>query len=128
MADHLDDNELWALRRLAPHADRLIDDAVPVDVPRALRRGRRRSATRAATVGVAAVLALAAVTFIPASLTAPPVAGRPSRVPRAAAMTVAWLGSGSLFAWSAWKLPLSFAIDTGAPISVPVGPETLVEV
>lgn len=43
------------------------------------------------------------------------VAGRPSRVPRAAAMTVAWLGSGSLFAWSAWKLPLSFAIDTGAP-------------
>jgi hypothetical protein len=43
------------------------------------------------------------------------VAGRPAAVPRSAAMTVAWLGSGSLFAWSAWKLPLSAVVDTGAP-------------
>ena len=43
------------------------------------------------------------------------VAGRPTRAPLWIAMTVAWLGSGSLFAWSAWKLPLSFVIDTGAP-------------
>ena len=44
------------------------------------------------------------------------VAGRPSRMPRAATMMVAWLGSGSLFAWSAWKLPLSSVVDTGAPV------------
>ena len=43
------------------------------------------------------------------------VAGRPSPAPRWVAMTAAWLGSGSLFAWSAWKLPLSAFIDTGAP-------------
>ena len=44
------------------------------------------------------------------------VAGRPSSAPRWIAMTVAWLGSGSLFAWSAWKLPLSSLVDTGAPV------------
>lgn len=44
------------------------------------------------------------------------VAGRPPQASRGVAMTVAWLGSGSLFAWSAWKLPLSFFIDTGAPV------------
>ena len=43
------------------------------------------------------------------------VTGRPSSAPRWIAMTVAWLGSGSLFAWSAWKLPLSSLVDTGAP-------------
>jgi hypothetical protein len=43
------------------------------------------------------------------------VAGRPASGPRWVAMTVAWLGSGSLFAWSAWKLPLSAVVDTGAP-------------
>jgi hypothetical protein len=43
------------------------------------------------------------------------VAGRPASAPRWVAMIVAWLGSGSLFAWSAWKLPLSAVVDTGAP-------------
>jgi len=44
------------------------------------------------------------------------VGGRPSLMPRWIAMTVAWLGSGSLFAWSAWKLPLRSLVDTGAPV------------
>lgn len=43
------------------------------------------------------------------------VAGRPAGWPRWPALAVAWLGSGSLFAWGAWKLPLSLAVDTGAP-------------
>jgi hypothetical protein len=43
------------------------------------------------------------------------VAGRPASAPRWVPMIVAWLGSGSLFAWSAWKLPLSAVVDTGAP-------------
>ncbi len=42
-------------------------------------------------------------------------AGRPGRAPRLPFLTLAWLGSGSLFAWSAWKLPLSFVVDGTGP-------------
>lgn len=44
------------------------------------------------------------------------VAGHPSGSPRWVVLTAAWLGSGSLFAWSAWKLPLGFFVDTGVPV------------
>lgn len=44
------------------------------------------------------------------------VLGRPVGTPRAPALALVWLGSGSLLAWSAWKLPVSFLVDTaGAP-------------
>jgi hypothetical protein len=43
------------------------------------------------------------------------VAGRPADLSRSVVMTVAWLGSGSLFAWNAWKLPLTFVADLGTP-------------
>ena len=41
--------------------------------------------------------------------------GRPAHWPRWVPMTVAWLGSGSLFAWSAWKLPLMLYVAAAEP-------------
>jgi hypothetical protein len=46
------------------------------------------------------------------------VSGRPARLPRSAAVSLAWLGSGSLFAWSAWKLPLTPFVDVSEPWGV----------
>ncbi|MFG2894778.1 hypothetical protein [Streptomyces sp. NPDC048248] len=48
------------------------------------------------------------------------VRGRPARVPRWGPMVLGWLGSGSLFAWSGWKLPftlyLAFALPADAAL------------
>ncbi|MET8011187.1 hypothetical protein ABZU86_01250 [Streptomyces sp. NPDC005271] len=41
--------------------------------------------------------------------------GRPARVPRWAALSVGWLGSGSLFAWSGWKLPFTLYVALANP-------------
>lgn len=43
------------------------------------------------------------------------VVGRPAHWPRWIPMAVAWLGSGSLFAWSAWKLPLMLYVAAAEP-------------
>ncbi|MBC3989898.1 hypothetical protein H8N00_13630 [Streptomyces sp. AC563] len=49
------------------------------------------------------------------------VRGRPARLPRWVPMALGWLGSGSLFAWSGWKLPftLYLAIARPADASLP---------
>ncbi|ANP48921.1 hypothetical protein J2Z21_002513 [Streptomyces griseochromogenes] len=41
--------------------------------------------------------------------------GRPSRLPRRLPLTLGWLGTGSLFAWSAWKLPLTVYLAVARP-------------
>ena len=41
--------------------------------------------------------------------------GRPASWPRWPVLALAWLGSGSLFAWSAWKLPISAFVETAGP-------------
>ncbi|KQY62408.1 hypothetical protein [Nocardioides sp. Root140] len=46
------------------------------------------------------------------------VRGRPTRVPHQLLLGIAWLGSGSLFAWSAWKLPLTLVVELAQPADV----------
>ncbi|GAA4685559.1 hypothetical protein [Streptomyces youssoufiensis] len=43
------------------------------------------------------------------------VRGRPARLPRWVPMALGWLGSGSLFAWSGWKLPLTLYLAIARP-------------
>ncbi|MEU2135241.1 hypothetical protein [Streptomyces sp. NPDC018352] len=52
------------------------------------------------------------------------VRGRPARVPRWGPMVLAWLGSGSLFAWSGWKLPFTLYLAIAQPADA-VLPEEL---
>jgi hypothetical protein len=66
--------------------------------------------------GVWALLASAATWAV--------VHGRPARVPHWAALAVGWLGSGSLFAWSGWKLPLTLYLAVAEPADT-VLPENL---
>lgn len=44
--------------------------------------------------------------------------GRPARLPRRLPLTFGWVGSGSLFAWSAWKLPLVLYVAVADPPDV----------
>ncbi|AUH42298.1 hypothetical protein [Streptomyces sp. CMB-StM0423] len=57
-----------------------------------------------ALAGSAAVLAL--------------VRTRPGRVPRPLLLGLGWLGSGSLFAWSGWKLPFTVYVALARPAGV----------
>ena len=43
---------------------------------------------------------------------------RPARLPRWLPLTFGWVGSGSLFAWSAWKLPLMLYVALADPADV----------
>ncbi|MGY0061596.1 hypothetical protein ACWY4P_34520 [Streptomyces sp. LZ34] len=49
---------------------------------------------------------------------------RPARLPRRLPLALCWLGSGSLFAWSSWKLPLTLAVSPADPSDV-TQPENL---
>lgn len=49
---------------------------------------------------------------------------RPARVPHGPLLTLGWLGSGSLFAWSGWKLPLTLFVALAHPSDVTL-PEDL---
>ncbi|MEU9981751.1 hypothetical protein [Streptomyces sp. NPDC050856] len=40
---------------------------------------------------------------------------RPTRLPRQWLLALGWLGSGSLFAWSGWKLPLTLFVALTRP-------------
>ncbi|MFV0131444.1 hypothetical protein ACLGI4_27665 [Streptomyces sp. HMX112] len=40
---------------------------------------------------------------------------RPTRLPRQSLLALGWLGSGSLFAWSGWKLPLTLFVALTHP-------------
>ncbi|MEO3754578.1 hypothetical protein [Streptomyces sp. B6B3] len=42
-------------------------------------------------------------------------AGRPAGTPRWVPLALGWLGSGSLFAWSGWKLPLTLYVALARP-------------
>lgn len=52
------------------------------------------------------------------------VRGRPARVPRWGPMALGWLGSGSLFAWSGWKLPFTLYLAVARPADAAL-PENL---
>ncbi len=41
--------------------------------------------------------------------------GRPAGLPRWVPLALGWLGSGSLFAWSGWKLPLTLYVALARP-------------
>ncbi|MEU8889617.1 hypothetical protein [Streptomyces sp. NPDC048442] len=49
---------------------------------------------------------------------------RPARLPRWVPLVFGWVGSGSLFAWSAWKLPLMLYVALAEPPDV-TPPENL---
>ncbi|GGJ98870.1 hypothetical protein GCM10011583_33000 [Streptomyces camponoticapitis] len=40
---------------------------------------------------------------------------RPARLPRRPALVICWIGSGSLFAWSGWKAPVSLYLALSDP-------------
>ncbi|WP_442480697.1 hypothetical protein [Streptomyces kutzneri] len=42
--------------------------------------------------------------------------GRPARLPRALPLVFGWVGSGSLFAWSGWKLPITLYAAWADPV------------
>ncbi|MBZ4321046.1 hypothetical protein [Streptomyces huiliensis] len=44
--------------------------------------------------------------------------GRPARLPRWIPLALGWLGTGSLFAWSGWKLPFTLYLLTARPDDV----------
>lgn len=48
---------------------------------------------------------------------------RPAALPRWVPVVLGWLGSGSLFAWSAWKLPLTLYVALADPADTVVPPE-----
>ncbi|MFJ6657979.1 hypothetical protein ACIQNG_16670 [Streptomyces sp. NPDC091377] len=50
--------------------------------------------------------------------------GRPARVPRWGPTALGWLGSGSLFAWSGWKLPFTVYLAIARPADATL-PENL---
>ncbi|MFB9517015.1 hypothetical protein [Streptomyces purpureus] len=82
--------------------------------------GRRRGTPRGALLGavlgcwaLAGALATAAIT-----------GGRPAGLRRGPVMAVGWLGSGALFAWSGWKVPVTLYVTMSAPADVAV-PEHL---
>ncbi|MEU5644266.1 hypothetical protein [Streptomyces milbemycinicus] len=52
------------------------------------------------------------------------VRARPARLPRRLPMALGWLGSGSLFAWSGWKLPVTLFVSLADPSEV-TQPENL---
>ncbi|WNE98657.1 hypothetical protein PS467_26645 [Streptomyces luomodiensis] len=52
------------------------------------------------------------------------VRGRPARVPRWGPMVLGWIGSGSLFAWSGWKLPFTLYLAVAQPADAAL-PENL---
>ncbi|MFB6613337.1 hypothetical protein ACFCV9_03795 [Streptomyces sp. NPDC056367] len=49
---------------------------------------------------------------------------RPAGIPRWLPLTLGWVGSGSLFAWSAWKLPLMLYVALADPAGL-TPPESL---
>ncbi|MGW7003342.1 hypothetical protein ACWGCW_11050 [Streptomyces sp. NPDC054933] len=53
------------------------------------------------------------------------VCARPARLPCWVPRTLGWLGSGSLFAWSGWKLPFTLYVAVASPAGT-VLPENLV--
>ncbi|MGW2230872.1 hypothetical protein [Streptomyces formicae] len=50
--------------------------------------------------------------------------GRPARLARRVPLTLAWLGSGALFAWSGWKLPFTLYVALARPADASL-PENL---
>ncbi|MER6308517.1 hypothetical protein [Streptomyces sp. NPDC001657] len=44
--------------------------------------------------------------------------GRPARLPRWIPLVLGWLGTGSLFAWSGWKLPFTLYLHMARPADV----------
>ncbi|MFJ4977529.1 hypothetical protein ACIP6X_19625 [Streptomyces coeruleorubidus] len=62
--------------------------------------------------------------FLASAATWAAVRGRPARVPRWGPMVLGWLGSGSLFAWSGWKLPFTLYLAVAQP-AVAALPESL---
>ncbi|GGW37602.1 hypothetical protein GCM10010503_12020 [Streptomyces lucensis JCM 4490] len=53
--------------------------------------------------------------FVASLATLAAVRGRPARVPRWGPVVFGWLGSGSLFAWSGWKLPFTLYLMVAQP-------------
>ncbi|MFI8239379.1 hypothetical protein ACIF83_19220 [Streptomyces sp. NPDC085866] len=49
---------------------------------------------------------------------------RPARLPRWVPLTLGWLGTGSLFAWSGWRLPITLYVAIAHPTDVSL-PENL---
>jgi hypothetical protein len=64
-------------------------------------------------VAVSAWWALAASAALPAL-----ARGRPGRVPYPVLLAAAWLGSGSMFAWSGWRLPATLYVAMAHPADV----------
>lgn len=64
-------------------------------------------------VGVSACWALAASAAVPAL-----VRRRPARLPYPLLLALAWLGSGSMFAWSGWRLPATVYVALARPSDV----------
>lgn len=62
--------------------------------------------------------------FVASIATWAAVVGRPARVPRWGPMALGWLGSGSLFAWSGWKFPVTPYLAVGQPTDATL-PENL---
>lgn len=62
--------------------------------------------------------------FVASAATWAAVRGRPARVPRWGPMVLGWLGSGSLFAWSGWKLPFTLYLAVAQPAHAAL-PESL---
>ncbi|MET7855322.1 hypothetical protein ABZT48_46020 [Streptomyces avermitilis] len=62
--------------------------------------------------------------FVAAAATWAAVRGWPARVPRWGPMALGWLGSGSLFAWSGWKLPFTLYLAVAQPADAAL-PENL---
>ncbi|MGK5732059.1 hypothetical protein [Streptomyces sp. URMC 124] len=53
---------------------------------------------------------------------------RPARLPRSLPLALGWLGSGSLFAWSGWKLPVTLFVAFAHPAGVTPPEEPVVAV
>ncbi|MGW4562650.1 hypothetical protein ACWEN3_09665 [Streptomyces sp. NPDC004561] len=64
-------------------------------------------------VGVSACWALAASAAVPAL-----VRSRSTRLPYPLLLALAWLGSGSMFAWSGWRLPATLYVALAHPSDV----------
>ncbi|MFG3256059.1 hypothetical protein [Streptomyces sp. NPDC048172] len=54
--------------------------------------------------------------------------GRLSRAPRWVPLVLGFLGSGSLFAWSGWKLPVTALVALGVPVGLELPEEPVVAV